>query len=101
MIAEEQLVEELHEAAAARITAWLSDYLAELLALQPGEIDVEQSFARYGLDSSAAVGMTGDLGTWLSVDIDPAAAYDYPTIASLSGYLAKDPRVLASLRKLS
>ena len=65
MSAEEQVLPELQDLARTRIVAWLTDYLTELLAIESGEIDVEKTFNRYGLDSSAAVGMTGDLATWL------------------------------------
>jgi acyl carrier protein len=101
MIAEEYLVAKIHTPIYERIATWLSDYIAELLALDVDEIDPAVSFARYGLDSSAAIGMTGDLGNWLRLDIDPAAVYDYPSIGQLAGYLAGDPQVQARLGALS
>ena len=96
----EQFVAGSEESACARIVAWLVDYLAELLALEPGEIDTETPFNRYGLDSSAAVGMTGDLAGWLHYDVDPASVYDYPSIGQLAASLASDPQVQAKLREI-
>jgi acyl carrier protein len=69
------------------IQAWMVTYLAELLEISEEDIDASVPFDRYGLDSSAAVGMTGELEDWLGVEIDPTVIYDYPTIDALSHYL--------------
>jgi acyl carrier protein len=71
-----------------RIIAWLREYIADILGLPAEKIDAEASFQQLGLDSSAAVGMTGDLAGWLGIDIDAAAAYDHPSIAALARALA-------------
>lgn len=71
-----------------RIVVWLREYIADILGMPVEKIDVDASFQQLGLDSSAAVGMTGDLADWLGVEIDSAAAYDYPTIGALAGTLA-------------
>lgn len=73
---------------ATEIQAWMVAYLADLLEVDPDEIDVTIPFDRYGLDSSAAVGMTGDLEDWLETDIDPTLLYDYPTIEALVQHLS-------------
>jgi acyl carrier protein len=62
---------------------WLVSYLAELLDIEPDAIDVKVTFDRYGLDSSAAIAMTGDLADWLGSELDPTLIYDYPTIEAL------------------
>lgn len=77
-------------ATAAEIQAWIASYLAQLLEVDPDEIDVTIPFDRYGLDSSVAVGMTGDLEDWLKTRLDPTLLYDYPTITSLSQHLAEE-----------
>jgi acyl carrier protein len=77
---------------AAEIQAWLIDYLAQLLEIPPEEISVVDSFQEFGLDSAAAVGLTGDLGRWFGQKLEPTLAYDYPTIGSLSAYLASGPQ---------
>ncbi|MEK6317673.1 MULTISPECIES: acyl carrier protein [Burkholderia] len=71
-----------------RIVQWLREYIADILRLPVEKIEVDASFQQLGLDSSAAVGMTGDLADWLGVEIDPAAAYDHPSIGALAGMLA-------------
>ncbi|HLP87800.1 MAG TPA: acyl carrier protein [Nostocaceae cyanobacterium] len=74
----------------AEIQDWIIAYLANLLAVNKDEIDVTIPFDRYGLDSSAAVGMTGDLGDWLGKEIDPTLLYDYPTVEALVKYLSSN-----------
>jgi acyl carrier protein len=69
------------------IQDWLVSYLSELLEMAPGDIDINDTLAAYGLDSSGAVGMIGDLGEWLGRKLDPGLLYSYPTIANLARYL--------------
>ncbi|MEH1897204.1 MAG: acyl carrier protein [Nostoc sp.] len=71
------------------IKEWLISYLADLLEIEPEQINVETTFARYGLDSSVAVVLTGDLGNLLSKELDLRVIWDYPTIASLSQHLSE------------
>lgn len=72
---------------AAEIQAWIVSYLADLLEVEPDEVNVKIPFDRYNLDSSAAIGMTGDLEDWLGYELDPTLLYDYPTIELLTQYL--------------
>ncbi len=72
------------------IQNWIVNYVAELLEVNPNRIDVTIPFDRYGLDSSAAVGLAGDLETWLDRgELDPTLLYDYPTIEALSQHLVE------------
>jgi acyl carrier protein len=72
------------------IQDWIVDYLAEILEIDAEEVDITLSFDRYGLDSSAAVGLTGALADWLNKEIDPTLLYDYPTVEALVQYLSAD-----------
>ncbi|NEQ95283.1 MAG: acyl carrier protein [Cyanothece sp. SIO2G6] len=69
------------------VEQWLVDYLSSLLDIDVDEIDVAVPFDRYGLDSSAALALTGDLGTWLKRDLEPTVIYDYPTIEALAKFV--------------
>jgi acyl carrier protein len=73
-----------------RIIDWLCRYIGEVLSVPPESIDVDASFQQIGLDSSAAVGMTGDLGDWLGRELDAAMAYDFISIRALSRALAEE-----------
>ncbi len=75
---------------AVEIQAWIVSYLAELLEMDPDEVNATIPFDRYGLDSSAAVGMTGDLEDWLGRKLDPTLLYDYPTVEGLARHLGSD-----------
>jgi acyl carrier protein len=73
---------------AREIQEWLVSYLAVLLDLDVETVDIDDTFASFGLDSSAAMGMVGDLEEWLERKLDPEVIYNHPTIATLSKYLA-------------
>lgn len=73
---------------AAEIQAWIVSYLADLLEVEPDEVNIKIPFDRYSLDSSAAIGMTGDLEDWLGYKLDPTLLYDYPTIELLTHHLS-------------
>ena len=72
----------------SEIQDWIIAYIAKLLEVEPELVDPTISFDRYGLDSSAAYALTGDLEDWLGEEIDPTAIYDYPTVEALSEYLS-------------
>jgi acyl carrier protein len=72
----------------AEIAAWLISYLSEMLAVNATEIDVQVPFEYYGLDSSAAIGLTGDLENFLEYEVEATIVYDYCTIETLSEHLA-------------
>lgn len=74
----------------SEIQAWIVSYLAQLLEVDPEDINVTIPFERYGLDSAVAVGLTGDLEDWLETRLDPTLLYDYPTIESMSRHLAEE-----------
>jgi acyl carrier protein len=72
------------------IQNWIASYIAKLLDVSPEQVDVQMSFERYGLDSSAVVSLIGDLEHWLKIDLSPALLFDYPTIEELARYLAAE-----------
>jgi len=67
---------------------WLADYVGELIHAPGAEIDRDGTFDSFGLDSAAAIGITGELEQWLGIRIDPYVVDDHPTIRSLSLHLA-------------
>ena len=74
---------------AADIQNWMAEYIADLLGVESEEVDPELSFDRFGLDSAAAIGMTGALEDWLGTEIDPTLVYDYPSIKAMADHLGK------------
>lgn len=72
----------------ATIQGWLVSQLAERLGLEALEIDVEEDFANYGLNSIEAINLSGDLETMLGRRLPPTLLWDYPNICTLAKYLA-------------
>jgi acyl-CoA synthetase (AMP-forming)/AMP-acid ligase II/acyl carrier protein len=75
---------------AETIQDWLISKLAEVLHLDPDEVDPEASFAHYGLDSSVAMELTGELEIWLERQLEPTLFWEYTNIASLIEYLSRE-----------
>lgn len=73
---------------AAAIEQWLIAHIASLAKQDTDEIDVNQPFSHYALDSVATVGLTADLEDLLDIPLQPTLLWDYPTIASLARHLA-------------
>lgn len=69
------------------IQQWLVQQLSRRLKIAPGDIGLREPFARFGLDSIGAVGLSGELETWLGRRLDPTLAYDYPSVAALAAHL--------------
>ena len=70
------------------IQDWLVAQIADLLELQPSELDVTKPFTYYGLSSAEAAILSVDLETWLGLPVPPTLAWDYPTIQAAARYLA-------------
>ena len=75
---------------ASSIQTWIVDWLSQKLKLPPSTIDRQKSFADYGIDSVIAVELAQDLEEWLGYPqaIEATIAWNFPTIESLSNYLA-------------
>jgi acyl transferase domain-containing protein/acyl-CoA synthetase (AMP-forming)/AMP-acid ligase II/acyl carrier protein len=77
-------------ATATVIEAWLISRLAELLKVGPESIDIREPFTRHGLNSLAAVSLSGELEVWLERRLSPTLLYEYHNIESLAQHLAGD-----------
>ncbi len=75
------------------IQTWLVAKLSERLNIDSHEIDIREPFASYGLGSTEAVSLAGELAEWLGRKLSPALAYEYPTIETLAAHLAASPDV--------
>ena len=73
---------------ALQIEAWLVRAVARSLRVDEDEIDRERPLAEFGIDSVAAVELSGDLEDWLGKTVAPTVVWDYPTIRSLAAHLA-------------
>jgi myxalamid-type polyketide synthase MxaE and MxaD len=76
---------------AEAVQAWLVSKLSERLGIQSQEIDIREPFASYGLGSTEAVSLAGELAEWLGQKLSPALVYEFPCIESLARHLAASP----------
>jgi acyl transferase domain-containing protein/acyl-CoA synthetase (AMP-forming)/AMP-acid ligase II/acyl carrier protein/NAD(P)-dependent dehydrogenase (short-subunit alcohol dehydrogenase family) len=81
---------------AGQIQEWLVDRLSERLKVDRAQIGVERPFASFGIDSAAAVGISGDLEEWLGRRLSPTLIYSYPTVAALAAHLAEETSASAT-----
>src|ERR1700675_2033706 len=81
------------------IQAWLVSKLSERLGIESHEIDIREPFASYGLGSTEAVSLAGELAEWLGRKLSPALVYEYPTIEALARHLAGSTDVPESATK--
>ena len=72
------------------IENWLLDKLAISLSINAEEIDSEKSIFAYGLDSSVALSLTGDIEVWLNLVLEPTLLWEYPKISELAKYLVDE-----------
>jgi acyl carrier protein len=72
------------------IKSWLANKVAAVLKIDASAIEFNTSFAKLGLDSLAAITISGDLEQWLEMEIDATILYQYSTIEELSEYLIQE-----------
>lgn len=70
------------------IAAWLRAHIAELLEIDEVDVIVDAPFDTYGMGSSDAVFLTGDLSELMGMQLSATLAWDFPTIAELAAFLA-------------
>lgn len=75
---------------AQEIQAWLVAQISELLQLEPQELDVHTPFDSYGLSSTEAVVLSGELAERLGRELPATLVYEHPTIAELADHLGND-----------
>jgi acyl carrier protein len=75
------------------IQAWMVSHLAVYLEVQPDDIDIREPVAHYGLDSSVAISLTGELADWLGCQLEPTIFWEYPSIEALAQYLVAESQL--------
>ena len=72
------------------VQAWLVERLARRLERPASEIDVDQYFDEFDLDPSEAPIPTSKLKSWLGFEIEAAALWHHPTVASLAQHIVDE-----------
>ncbi|MEZ0029441.1 acyl carrier protein [Kitasatospora sp. MAP12-15] len=70
--------------------AWLIDKLATRLSIDPEQVNVEQYFDEFDLDSTEALILAGELENWLGFELEATALWYHPTIAALAEHIAEE-----------
>ena len=84
----EGATEKDHDFVTDQIEGWMSQWLIARANVPADEIDFDKPFAEYGLDSMTAVELSGETEDWSGVELTPVVAWNYPTVAKLSDFLA-------------
>jgi acyl carrier protein len=71
-----------------QIRTWLIRKLAEILEVEPGQVDPSMPLDWFGLDSVGAVDLTAAIEKWLGREFSPTLAYEHPTVDALATFLA-------------
>jgi acyl-CoA synthetase (AMP-forming)/AMP-acid ligase II/acyl carrier protein len=77
----------------AVIQDWLVNQLSMYLKVPANTIDIHVPTAEYGLDSSVAVSLTGQLALWLDLKLEPTLFWEFPSIEALTTHLSKEQQV--------
>jgi acyl-CoA synthetase (AMP-forming)/AMP-acid ligase II/acyl carrier protein len=78
-----------------QIQAWLISHLSLELKIPASEIDIQESFAYYGMDSAIAVNTVGQLMDWLGFELEPTLFWEYSNIESLTKHLVEKCNLLS------
>ncbi|HEY3255983.1 MAG TPA: SDR family NAD(P)-dependent oxidoreductase, partial [Polyangiaceae bacterium] len=73
-----------------RLTERLRQLVAQMLRLDPSEVDADVGFAHLGFDSLMAVEVKALIETELHTKIPVTSLFDYPTAASLSAHIVSE-----------
>lgn len=71
------------------IAQWLTTQIAGYVHVSPAHLQPGLPLAEYGLDSVSAVGLCGDIEIRFDIPVEPTMVFDYPTIDSIAGFVAR------------
>ncbi|MEV8115867.1 SDR family NAD(P)-dependent oxidoreductase [Streptomyces xiamenensis] len=72
---------------AGALRAWLAGRVAEMSGVEPEEVDAGTPFDVYGVNSTDAVSLSGELADRFGLRLSPTALYDHPTVDALVAHL--------------
>lgn len=75
------------------LRAWLVTELARRVKCAESEVDTAKPFDAYGLDSRAAVQVSGALEKVVERRLSPGILFDHGTIDELADYLTRELRL--------
>jgi acyl carrier protein len=72
------------------IRHWLSDKFAHKKAVEITQIDPDQLFIDFGIDSTEVLVLAGELEEWIGLELPATAMWYHPTINKLSAFIAQE-----------
>lgn len=72
------------------IRDWLAERVAEVSGMDAQDIDGTTPFDAYGVNSTEAVSISGELADRFGAPLAPTALYDHPTVDALISHLVPD-----------
>lgn len=72
----------------ASIHDWIVSYVAHLLGMPKTAVDSSVAIEEFGLDSTAAAGLSGDLSDWLGIHLEANLTKEYRTIDQIVDHIA-------------
>jgi len=71
----------------AALNEWLVRKIADATGMDVAQINIDTTFADFGLDSRTAVSMSTELERLIGRELPPTLIWDYPTIKEVSKHL--------------
>jgi acyl carrier protein len=82
------MTQQRNAVSAAEVQDWLVGKIAGRLGVPPEEVAVDGYFDEFGLDSTEALVLAGELEKWLGIELETTALWYHPTIAELAAHIA-------------
>lgn len=70
------------------LSSWIVSKIAEITNLDENEINPNDPFTNFGIDSMHVITFVGDLEDWLDLKISATLLWDYPTINAVTEHLS-------------
>lgn len=81
---------------AAEIEQWAVAWLSRYLGADPGRIDPNADFTRFGVNSITVVQFLKELGVWLGTALSPTSTWKFRTIRALAEHLGNGGTITPS-----
>lgn len=80
------------ELTADEVRDWLVGKIAHRLGVSTDQVNVDQYFDEFDLDSTEALVLSGELENWLGFELETTALWYHPTINELANYIVEKQR---------
>ncbi|MFI0817440.1 acyl carrier protein [Streptomyces sp. NPDC021098] len=71
-----------------QLTAYLVEFIADILDLPPGEVGTDVPLEYLGVDSATALVLVTCLSEYLRREVRPVEVFDHPSVQELAEHLA-------------